>query len=50
MVIPNNIGPKELHRRIVMSKPVCVVSANSDQIREELFDVIEKVCDSILFD
>lgn len=43
MVIPDNIGPKELHRRIVMSKPVCVVSANSDQIREELFDVIEKV-------
>lgn len=50
MVIPDNIGPKELHRRIVMSKPVCVVSANSDQIREELFDVIEKVCDSILID
>jgi len=50
MVIPDNIGPKELHRRIVKSKPVCIVSANSDQIREELFDVIEKVCDSILFD
>lgn len=50
MVIPDNIGPKELHRRIVKSKPVCIVSANSDQIKEELLDVIEKVCDSILFD
>ena len=50
MVIPDNTGPKELHLRIVKSKPVCVVSANSDQIKEELLDVIDKVSHSLQFD
>ena len=44
LVIPDNIGPKELHRRILKSKPVCVVTANSDQINKELLDLIDKVC------
>lgn len=49
MVIPDNTGPKELHRRIVKSKPVCVVSANSDQIKEELLDVIDKVSQCVIW-
>lgn len=46
LVIPDNIGPKELHRRILKSKPVCVVTANSDQINKELLDLIDKIANS----
>ena len=37
------IGPKELHRRIVESKPVCVVAASCDQLNNELLDVVDEV-------
>ena len=43
VLIADVIGPKELHHRILKSKPVCLVSANSDQINTELLDVIDQV-------
>lgn len=46
VLIADVIGPKELHRRILKSKPVCLVSANSDQINTELLDVIDQVANS----
>lgn len=41
--IPENIGPNELHRRVLKSKPVCVVLAPCDKIKDELLDVIDQV-------
>ena len=38
-----NIGPKELHRRILKSKPVCVLAAPCDQVNSELLDVVDQV-------
>ena len=43
MIVVNTIGPKELHRRILRSKPVCVVAAPCDQINSKLLDVIDQV-------
>ena len=43
MIVVNNIGPKELHRRILRSKPVCVVAASCDQINSKLLDVVDQV-------
>ena len=43
MIVVNNIGPKELHRRILRSKPVCVVAAPCDQVNSNLLDVVDQV-------
>lgn len=43
VIVINNIGPKELHRRILRSKPVCVVAAPCDQINSKLLDVVDQV-------
>ena len=43
VIVVNTIGPKELHRRILRSKPVCVVAAPCDQIKSELLDVVDQV-------
>lgn len=45
MIVANNIGPKELHRRILRSKPVCVVAAPCDQVNSTLLDVVDQVRD-----
>ena len=41
--MPTNVGPKELHRRMLKSKPVCVVVAPCDQVNNELLDVVDEV-------
>lgn len=46
VIVINNIGPKELHRRILRSKPVCVVAAPCDQITSKLLDVVDQTCSS----
>jgi len=43
VIMANNIGPKELHRRILRSKPVCVVAATCDQVNSKLLDVVDQV-------
>ena len=43
MIMTTNIGPKELHRRILRSKPVCVVVAPCDQVNSKLLDVVDQV-------
>lgn len=48
MIVANNIGPKELHRRILGSKPVCVVVAPCDQVNSKLLDVVDQVRDAII--
>ncbi|KAJ7376471.1 hypothetical protein OS493_034461 [Desmophyllum pertusum] len=44
--LPVDIGPKELHWRILRTKPVCVVAASCDQIKSELFDVVDQIASS----
>ncbi|KAL9978444.1 hypothetical protein ACROYT_G015958 [Oculina patagonica] len=46
IITPVNIGPKELHRRILKSKPVCVVAAPCDQIKSELIDIVNQITSS----
>ncbi|XP_078368735.1 acyl-coenzyme A synthetase ACSM4, mitochondrial-like [Oculina patagonica] len=46
LITPVNIGPKELHRRILKSKPVCVVAAPCDQVKSELLDVVDQITSS----
>ncbi|KAL9978441.1 hypothetical protein ACROYT_G015955 [Oculina patagonica] len=46
VTIATNIGPKELHRRILKSKPVCVVTAPCNEIDTELLDVIDQITSS----
>ncbi|XP_078364359.1 acyl-coenzyme A synthetase ACSM4, mitochondrial-like [Oculina patagonica] len=41
------IGPKELHRRILKAKPVCVVAAPCDRVKDELLDVVDKITSSV---
>ncbi|KAL9978448.1 hypothetical protein ACROYT_G015962 [Oculina patagonica] len=43
VIMAVNIGPKELHRRILKSKPVCVVAAPCDQVNSELLDVVDQI-------
>lgn len=43
VIVAINIGPKELHRRISRSKPVCVVAAPCDQLNSKLLDVVDQV-------
>ncbi|XP_027036795.1 acyl-coenzyme A synthetase ACSM4, mitochondrial-like isoform X2 [Pocillopora damicornis] len=43
LIMPTNVGPKELHRRMLKSKPVCVVAAPCDQVNNELLDVVDEV-------
>ena len=43
VIMVTNIGPKELHRRILRSKPVCVVVAPCDQVNSKLLDVVDQV-------
>ncbi|XP_078366389.1 acyl-coenzyme A synthetase ACSM3, mitochondrial-like [Oculina patagonica] len=43
VIMAVNIGPKELHRRILKLKPVCVVTAPCDQVNSELLDVVDQV-------
>ena len=45
VIVVNTIGPKELHRRILRSKPVCVVAALCDQVNSKLLDVVDQVRD-----
>ena len=49
MIMANNIGPKELQRRILRSKPVCVVACPCDQVDSELLDVVDQVCNKHTF-
>lgn len=49
VITPNNIGPKELERRIVKLKPVCVVAAPCDHINRELLDVVDQVRKHVQF-
>ncbi|XP_078368730.1 acyl-coenzyme A synthetase ACSM4, mitochondrial-like isoform X2 [Oculina patagonica] len=46
VITPVDIGPKELHRRILRSKPVCVVAAPCDQVNSELLDVVDQITSS----
>jgi len=46
VIVANNIGPHELHRRILRSKPVCVVAAPCDQVNSTLLDVVDQICNS----
>ena len=43
VIMVNNIGPKELHRRILRLKPACVVAAPCDQVNSNLLDVVDQV-------
>ena len=49
VIVPIIIGPKELHRRISRSKPVCVVTAPCDQVNSEFLDVVDQVRDKQLY-
>ncbi|KAJ7376464.1 hypothetical protein OS493_034454 [Desmophyllum pertusum] len=43
VIMAINIGPKELQRRILRSKPVCVVACSCDQVDNDLLDVVDQV-------
>ena len=44
VILPVNVGPKEVHRRILQSKPACVVAASCDIVNSELLNVVDQVC------
>ena len=43
VTVPNNVSPKELHRRILRANPVCMVTAPYDEVISELLDVVDQV-------
>ena len=44
LILPVNVGPNEVHRRILQSKPACVVAASCDMVNNELLNVVDQVC------
>lgn len=43
VTVPTNVGPKELHRRILKAKPACMVTAPCDEVNSDLLDVVDRV-------